>query len=289
MRLGAYGVLAAIAVASPAMPVASQVARNRTSTVEMGNSSQVARLPYTAEFRIVSVGALADGITTKTVETTYVEAKDSQRRRMGRTTEISKSGNDVIAGNIYDPVGGTQTEWDTRQNRAIVAKWPPEAQRHGCWQSDVGDVRNNFGRAQPDDSNPGKPDDQFTGSPQDDGVPVTDPPKPVFEDLGFATIQGVEAHGVRWTWPNPDDAQVPENQKFVLAEHWIATGLGIWVRQLVEYPQKRNGTRTYSQDLVRLTLGEPDAEIFDPPAGFKILNEEMHQLPCAQFALHPKK
>ena len=76
-----------VAVAGLALPVAGQVARSRTSATAETHV-RAAKTPYTAEYTITHVQALADG-TIITGELTEVKALDAQGRQMTATTTTS--------------------------------------------------------------------------------------------------------------------------------------------------------------------------------------------------------
>ena len=42
----------------------------------------------------------------------------------------------------------------------------------------------------------------------------------------------------------------------------------------------RMGKKT--REVVSLTIGEPDPSLFQPPEGYEILTEEMHEIPCQE-------
>ena len=101
---------------------------------------------------------------------------------------------------------------------------------------------------------------------------------PKIADLGSISIQGVEAHGRRIT-RTIAVGEVGNDQTIVAyEENWIAPSLGLELRQNTEDP--RTGKRT--RELVNLTLEEPDPSLFQPPAGYNVTTEEMHQVDCKQ-------
>ena len=230
--------------------------------------------PYTEEFKVDSISVAPD-LTLKTFETTYVQAKDSHGRRLEMTIRAAEPGKSesFVQGSITDPETGTRTEWDTRSKRVVVAEWPAVERRYGCWQTDEGRPRISFGFRSSSDANP---------PTKNDAVMDAQGAGPVHEDLGIATIQGVEAHGERWAWPPSKDESADRQHAFLSTERWIAAGSGLLVKELVEYPRKPGWTRTYSQDLVGLTLGEPDAAKFEPPVDYEIFRQEMHEVPCGR-------
>ena len=263
------------------LPLMEQDAASQSSALR--ESAPGDRQAYTEEFKIDSVNQTADG-KTKTYETTYLQAMDSHRRRMGMTIHYPETGNGTAAvnGSISDPENGTQTEWESRTKRAVVAKWPPVERRYGCWQTDEGRPRVSFGFRPSTAVDPQLEGDRTSGATSPDSAIDLERKGPVHEDLGVQTIKGVEAHGERWTWPASTDEAVDEKRPFITNEQWVAIDPRLLVRQVVEYPFKPGRTKTYSQDLVKLTMGEPDAEMFEPPEGYEIVTEEMHEVPCGR-------
>lgn len=123
MRGSFCGVLALVAVVGLALPATSQAGR-RTATVEMPHL-QVARLPYTAEYKISQVRTLADG-STITHESTEVIAFDSEGRRMTATTTVPDSADQTPRThvNVFDPVARTTSSWSVPGQRATVMNMP---------------------------------------------------------------------------------------------------------------------------------------------------------------------
>jgi hypothetical protein len=231
--------------------------------------------PFTAEFKITSVQTLANG-TTITSESTRVQARDSQGRWMNSTTMIQQygDGTPTTTVNVQDPVAGTQTSWYSRIKKATVVKLPPVEQRHGCWQSETGHSRMTYSAARP--SGAAARSDAFAGDRADVPMPVVKRPKPVMEDLGTMTIQGIKAHGHRFTTTTPV-GEIGNDQPLVQTqETWQATGLGLEVRSVSDDPQQ--GKRT--TELVKLDQSEPDSALFQPPEGYEIVTEEM--IPCKE-------
>ena len=112
---------------------------------------------------------------------------------------------------------------------------------------------------------------------------------PTRENLGLAKIQGVEAFGERFTWPATTDEAANARRPFVTSERWVSTGSCLLVSMVVEYPFKPGWTKKYSHELVKQTMGEPDAKMFAPPDGYDVVTEEMHEVPCgdAQWPVPP--
>ena len=59
-------------------------------------------------------------------------------------------------------------------------------------------------------------------------------------------------------------------------ETWNARSIGLIVRTVSDDP--RTGKRT--KDLVELNQGEPEPAAFQPPEGYEIVIEDMHEVSC---------
>jgi hypothetical protein len=252
MRGNICGVLALVAAAGLALPVAGQVPRSRVSNVEMGNSIHAARLPYTAEYKISRVQRLRDG-TVITHESTEVVAVDSHGRRMTATTSIPVSGEQtpVTRVNVFDPVARTSSNWSVPGQKATVLAMPvPGAPRQPCAAA--------------------APASGAVGSVFTSTGPRA---RPTVEDLGVETIQGIEARGRVTTTTTPAGA-VGNNEPLVrTSETWTAVvpGLnGLMVSSVIDDPRMGKTTR----ELTNLSQSEPDPSVFQPPAGYEIVSRE---------------
>jgi hypothetical protein len=247
-------VLASVWIAVLALPVVGQVARNRTSTVEMGNGAHGARLPYTAEFKITRVQLLANG-NTITHESTEVKALDSQGRTMTSTTTIplSEDQTPTTRGNVFDPVARTNTNWNSMSRQAtVMAMRTPGQGRAPCATAVAG---------------------------SEPMTPRVQREMPTSEDLGTETIQGVEARGRRTSTVTPAGEIGNEAPLVRTIEVWTAIlpGLrGLVVRQITDDPQSGKTTR----ELMNLSQTEPDPSAFQPPEGYEIVMKDMPEVSC---------
>lgn len=271
MQLRGSQILAAMVVLGSALPVCTQTSGNRATAP--CNVLQ----PYTAEFKMTRVQTLADG-TTITNEVKRVKARDSQGRTMITTTESPfGSGQPALTYvTVNDPAEGTQTNWDSRSRRATITKLPPADQRHGCWRSDSGHFNMNYGDA-PSRAKAQPGGGSGTGSVAG-GVLVWRPVRPKFtrEDLGTTTIMGVEVRGTRFTTTTPAGAIGNDRPLVSTTETWVAPSLGIPLRQVQINPQSGKMTT----ELQNLDLSEPVKATFQPPEGYDVVTEELHQVPC---------
>ena len=257
MRVRMYGVLTLAALAGLALSAAAQVDENRAKTTTTGNLAHAAPQPYTAEFRITRVQTLADG-STITHKSTETVARDSQGRWMSATTTIPISEDQAphTNVNVSDPVAHTHSSWAVPGQRAMVVNLPGR----GASPSSCAAVT--LPRAlQPAES---------------ERIESTT------EDLGTRTYQGVEAKGRRTTRTIPAGEIGNSDQLIRTFEVWHSTtpGLeGIVVRQVSEDPLTGNMTR----ELVKLTPGEPDSALFQPPQDYEVVTQEVHdEVRCPQ-------
>ena len=215
---------------------------------------------------------LANGATI-THESTEVRAVDSQGRTLNTRTEGPFSADQPAFtwGNVNDPVENTQINWDSRTRQAGVIKLPPESERHGCWQSDSGQTSMNFGPLHPEEAPRPKIRAVATVA-----ISHQDLPQAKVEDLGSTTIQGVEAHGQRWTTVTPVGKIGNDRELVTTNEVWTAMNLGINMRQVNDSPQGGRATT----EVVHLDLSEPALSIFQPPEGYEVVTEELHQVAC---------
>jgi hypothetical protein len=252
MRGSICGVLAL--AAGLALPMASQIQRNRPARVEMAHP-RVVRLPYTAEYKITTVKTLANG-STITKEYTEVRVMDSQGRLIASKTSVPLSGDQTARTHVgvNDPVARINTSWDIPGQKAWVTAMPAMgAMRPSC-------ATNNTVHTTP--------------------TAVAPRIQPVVEDLGTETIQGIEAHGRRTTTTIPAGAIGNDLPLARTDEEWTATapGLrGLLVRRVFDDPQSEKMTK----ELVNFTQAEPDATVFQPPAEYEIVNKEVPTPACS--------
>ena len=87
---------------------------------------------------------------------------------------------------------------------------------------------------------------------------------------------GLEAHGTRMTITTPVGEVGNDKPLVHTNEIWVAPGLPIPLRETTTDP--RTGTRT--SEVVSLDLSEPPVSTFQPPEGYEIHVDEMHEVPC---------
>lgn len=259
-----------------ALPAFGQIATplNRTPR-QMGPAPA-----FTAEFKTLNVRTLADG-TTITRETRETDARDSQGRSFHLTTLAGMNGSESTHGQIENPIDNTSITWDSHRKKATVIELPPVDQRFGCWRSDSGRETISYG-SRPGTAPPvsaqrgvgigivnGAPAGLLSGRNRDGRQR---------EELGTTIIQGLEAKGERWTTVIPAGEMGNDKPITTVRETWRATGFPFILREVYEDP--RMGKRT--RETVSLTMGEPDISLFQPPDGYELVTEEMHEIACAE-------
>ena len=98
------------------------------------------------------------------------------------------------------------------------------------------------------------------------------------QDLGTQVIMGIEAHGRRTVTTTPAGSIGNDKPLVRTSEAWIAAGLSIPLRQITTDP--RTGLET--REVISLDLAEPPLSTFQPPEGYEIEMEELHEVPCQQ-------
>ena len=248
-----------VAVAGLTLPAVTQV-RSRTMAHE--THVRAAKAPYTAHYTITNVQTLANG-TTITGDVTEVKALDSMGRRMtARTVASTVTSEDQpttvgwspeVYVNVHDPVARTETTWRVPGKRAtVIALGAPGAAR-GCSPAI--------------DADP-------------DSVPVKSGPRATSttENLGTASIQGVEARGTRRTETIPAGAVGNEAPLVSTVEKWTALSVGLNGLLVREIRDDARSGKT-DTELTELEQTDPDASVFQPPAGYEIVTKDASACP----------
>ena len=260
--------MAAVALAGAACFVIAQ-----SAPVPARPNSPHTPEPFTAEFKTTTLQTLADG-TTITREVTEIQARDSEGRSMRSTTGpmIGGEGASPTQTTVNDPVGGVQSNWNSRTRKAQVVRMPPLDQRHGCWATESGNYRSSWFEG----PRPGKP--APNGTVLSDGSTLVPAQRstPQVEDLGTTTIQGIEVHGKRLTRTTPAGQMGNDKPIVSVTEYWSSAQFGLTLREITDDP--RIGKRT--RELTSITTGEPDPSVFEPPEGYEVTEETMHQVEC---------
>jgi hypothetical protein len=259
-----------------ALPLAAQISR-------LGSAPQA---PYTVEFKITRVQTLANGATI-THESKQVMARDSQGRTLNANTPLSASDdqpeNTITV--VRDPIGNTQTSWDSRNRHARILKLVPQGVGQGCWSTASGNATAEIGGTMSTIVSSGVSGGGSVGSStlnlRSPGIASVapgppSPIRPVREDLGTDTFLGVEVKGTRVTRTIPAGQVGNDVPLVTVSEMWSAPSLGLTLRDITDSAQSGKSTR----EAVSLDLGEPDPSLFQPPDGYEVTTDEMHPVPC---------
>jgi len=259
------------ALLAAAIVVASILILPEFATCQAGamGTNRPPATPYTAEFKVTTVNTLANGTTIRR-ESKFIRARDSQWRTFDESQiESGSNGFDpteMIIGSIHDPIEGSNTSWQSRTHQALITKLPPADERHGCWVDDAGARRMMFDTPTP----PVKPVTATEAQPPQ-------AQQPQVEDLGTAMIEGVEVQGRRITHTIPAGKIGNDQAIVVTSEDWSAPSLGgLTLKSTHDDPRGGKTTR----EVTHLDLGEPDPALFQPPSGYQVKVEALHQAPC---------
>ena len=259
------------------------------SPVQAGRVTPVAQdraiQPYSAEFKITSEQTLANGATI-TRETREMDALDSQGRRLTMTTAAAAEGRPERSFyRVYDPVARTNANWTVPGERATVSPMPPIPKpgqtAQTCW-STTGSLGSGASTVQSVASRPEAPSGPYGAAPAvRSPIPQAAPakaeaPREVREDLGMQTFEGVQAKGTRITRTTPVGAIGNDQPLVRTTETWRALSFGIVVHEETDDPQTGKRTKVMTQFSSR----EPYAASFQPPEGYEVVTQEMHEVPC---------
>jgi hypothetical protein len=232
---------------------------------------------YTAKFKIETMLVETNGTTTRR-ESTELLAQDSQGRRLVATiykaTEWQPERTDFI---VIDEAAGIRTTWATPGTKVLVdtTHRPVSSDQPWsyCW------VTEPEGEAAPPPLAPA-----MAETPSDPILLATKVIRPppvhfsVIEDLGTETIEGLEAQGSRATLTIAAGEMGKNAPQVSAHEKWFAPAIGMVIREISEM----TGLEQRTKELVEFSADEPDPSLFEPPADYKLVKLETHQVPCGQ-------
>ena len=304
MRGSICGVLALIAIAGLALPVAGQVASNQTATSPTSHPVRVTRLPYTAEYKEHSVTPGPNGNSVS--DFTRVDAVDSQGRQMRSL---------VLVSHIIPTSNGEMADITSHAVGPSVHVTDPEAGTNSYWQTPrkivkVTAIHRNRAALSSCATNSSSTLVATRGSTRSESV-----------DLGTRIFRGIEARGTFTTTTRTADSNGDNVPRVSTEEVWEPTAPGL--KKLVVYRVSNDQTTgqniTYeylgikkiagfeawwsstapgleklviydvsdgpitgksTTELVNLIQGEPDPSLFQPPADFKIVREKEPETIC---------
>jgi len=206
--------------------------------------------PYMGTEVSSSVQTLANGNVIQRQTQTNI-SRDGQGRMRMETTMKHPDGTTSTRVTIHDPVAGVVHNIDPQNKTAtsMTVRMSPNGQGRG--------------------RGPGQPGVRPNGIRPDvaggRGQRRTDP-NVVTEQLGMQTINGVAATGTRMTRTIPAGAEGNSLPIVIVHESWVSDDLKVPV--MVKTSDPRFGT-TQTQ-LTNVVRAEPDATLFQVPAGFTV-------------------
>ena len=311
MRANICGVLALIAVCG--FPGYGQSA----AAVQ---GSQPPKIPFTEEFESTIEMTLPDGTATTEKSHGVRAADSEGRTSLSGTSSAPVDTDHTApqtlpspsAGEIQDPIARTLTFWRSLGAVATVRKLTPPEQEipssspdcavlYVTRENSTSEPSNDMADSDPEKIAAGRilfyskkrsapspipilaPVPVPVSEPAAEPVREHEPEKRAFEsveeDLGTDTILGIAVHGKRVKRIHPEGKTGPNGPTWDSTETWTATEdiPGDPVLRSVYIDPVAGRTTT---EIVTLQFGEPDSTLFQPPAGYKIVNEQMRSAPC---------
>ena len=236
--------------------------------------------PFSATAVTEMQQTLADGnrISQKTSSALARDSAGRTRRELmtGAIGPLLAAGEPHKLIALHDPNTGTSTTLDPEARKAFRHTRPPTPDG----APPPGGGLRRFELAVPPPPGDGEPGARGSRMIEEDVVVMAPPPgagpvpviealpldagKPVREQLGTQTIEGVKADGVRSTLTIPAGKMGNERPLVVTSERWFSPELGVVV--LSRHSDPRLGTSTYR--LTNIDRREPAAALFEIPAGY---------------------
>jgi hypothetical protein len=242
-------------------------------SAEMAGAGEVVTAaPYTATATTESTQALADGNKIVNKTSSFV-ARDSQGRTR-RETDLRRIGTMQVDSPkmvfINDPTTHTQyifTPGGGEATRVIRSE--------GKWKEgpQIIDLRGGKGERHANEKVLEKVVVKV-GGPQEGQQSKESAEQVKHEDLGTQTIEGVSAQGKRETVTIPAGQIGNERPIEIVTETWFSPELHTMV--LRKHSDPRTGDSTYR--LTDIKRNEPEASLFQPPAGAKLRSEPVIEL-----------
>jgi hypothetical protein len=253
-------------------------------------------LPYTATYKEVHT-VTYNSRAPYTSSSIKIEARDSQGRSLQiLITPWGPPGGTSAWSTVSDPVARANVDWPVYlpaesapvapdQPRVRFAPWPaPAAAQSTCTDPAPGPAPT--APAIPDASAPA-----LTTHEKFDELrawmrsrPPTDPQaqsKSVNQDLGRKTIKGIEVRGYRDTTTRTNSQTEHGSAKpdVSIWERWRDVNPGMGFLEVLYKSETSRGT--YTRELMSVKLGEPDPNLFHPPADYEVVTKAPPQPACA--------
>ncbi len=220
--------------------------------------------PFAAEEDVDTIQTLADGtrITQATQKTLIY--RDSEGRTRTEHIFTPPPGVTMVSVpsfvTIMDPASGYRYTIDQNNHTARRMAWHVAARRLNQTA-----VASSAARVIP-----GSP--ATSPATATSATPASSRPHPEIseEPLGTETIEGMAAEGKRTTVVYPEGFMGNDRPITTVTETWTSSELGMVVLSKVSDP--RNGETT--SKLNNISFEEPDAALFEVPAGYSIVDQE---------------
>jgi hypothetical protein len=297
MRESICGMMLLVAVTGWALSVAAQVEKSQAATSSASQQPREKTPPYTAEYKNTEISTCADG---KTITHVWkkIESVDSEGRRLTADTfgNWIDKGEPVMRYHVYDPVAWTNTYWSVPglHEATEEKKLPDGTDRLPCPETVTPEQRAQIDaqikarldalKAKREASKQAlavaKGSVPESPAPVQPVPPTAPPPQAsqfINEDLGIKTILGFEAQGRRI-----GNSGSPGS----IHEIWLtsAPGMrGIKVRSSTEILGSNSISSKITEELVKLTLGEPGMSFFQPPGNYEIVKKEEERTECVNL------
>jgi len=248
--------------------------------VEFSFEKLVKGAPYSAQAVTQATQTLSDGnrITSESSSVVYRDSKGRTRREIlgagasAGTQPERITINDPATGDAFDLDPATRTASSNRVMRLAATLETVRAQTGAAGPGGFGEIAVSADTAPAQLQNFGfvrvAPGGVKLATPEDK------PPLPRNESLGTQTIEGVEAQGSRTTITIPAGKIGNERPIEMVTETWFSPELHTMV--LRKHSDPRMGESTYR--LTDIKRNEPDASLFQPPAGAKLRSEPVIEL-----------
>ena len=249
----------------------------RQRNVHRGTSPAVA--PYTAHLTITKNGVLPDGSSWTTVST-LVLARDGRGRIFEKTEHVFGNRDqktEWFSFFVQDPANLQQLTWDSKNQVAVLGRWPYWTGRKGCWADEHGQHQSSF----PEDwyKVPASPADgklETIAAIADSSGNKRIKTQILTENLGQKEIQGLTVFGTRMTM-TPLESGGSSDMPETTTEIWRSREFDLNLLHVTTGPKYVK--RVELSDLQR---GDPDPALFEPPQGYTVETIKYHEVTCGQ-------
>lgn len=216
--------------------------------------------PFSAQEVTERLQTLADGTHITSGAQKVMHYRDSLGRTRTERTPMQPPSLPAVASSelpvfieIFDPVGGYRYSFDSKGHTAYRSPLGPRAIAKNLQLPAARPVIT--------------PNPQAVAARRSAGASMPRPEVST-EQLGTQTIEGVLAEGVRVTTTFPVGLVGNDRPLAMVTETWTSPEIGMAVLRKTSDP--RSGETTMK--LTNISHAEPDASLFQPPAGYEIVD-----------------